>query len=38
LADQESKLAAMRDHTAELQGKRAALEAELNSTIEKMEF
>ena len=38
LADQESKLAAMRDHTAELQRKRAALEAELNSTIEKMEF
>jgi len=38
LADQESKLAGWRDRTAELQRKRAALEAELNSTIEKMEF
>jgi hypothetical protein len=38
LADQESKLAAWRDRTAELQRKRAALEAELTSMIEKMEF
>jgi hypothetical protein len=38
LADQESKLAGMRDHTAELQRKCAALESELNAAIEKMEF
>jgi len=38
LADQESKLAAMRDHTAELQRKRTSLEAEMNSFIEKIEF
>jgi hypothetical protein len=38
LADQESKLAALRDRAAELQRKRAALEAEVNSTMEKMEF
>ena len=38
LADQENKLAALRDRAAELHRKRAALEAELNSTIEKMEF
>ncbi len=38
LADQESKLAGWRDRTAELQRKRAALETELNSTMEKMEF
>jgi len=38
LADQESKLAAMRDQTAELQRKRTTLEAEMNSSIEKMEF
>ncbi len=38
LADQESKLAGWRDRTAELQRKRAALETELNSTIEKMAF
>jgi hypothetical protein len=38
LADQESKLAALRDRAAELQRKRIALEAELNAAIEKMEF
>jgi hypothetical protein len=38
LADQESKLAALRDHAAELQRKRVALESELNAAIEKMEF
>ena len=38
LADQESKLAGLRDRAAELQRKRAALETELNSAIEKMEF
>jgi hypothetical protein len=38
LADQESRLAALRDRSAELQRKRVALESELNSTIEKMEF
>jgi hypothetical protein len=38
LADQESKLAGWRDQTAELQRKRAALEIELNATIDKMEF
>ena len=38
LADQESKLAALRDHIAELQRKRTTLEAEMNSSIEKMEF
>jgi hypothetical protein len=38
LVDQESKLAALRDHTAELQRKRTTLEAEMNSSIEKMEF
>ena len=38
LADQESRLAALRDRLAELQRKRVALESELNSTIEKMEF
>jgi hypothetical protein len=38
LADQESKLAGLRDRVAELQRKSAALESELNSTIEKMEF
>jgi hypothetical protein len=38
LADQESKLASMRDRTAELQRKRTALESELSSSIEKIEF
>jgi hypothetical protein len=38
LADQESKLAALRDHTAELQRKRATIESELSSSIDKMEF
>jgi hypothetical protein len=38
LADQEIKLAGLRDHAAELQRRRAALEAELNSAIEKVEF
>jgi hypothetical protein len=38
LADQEGKLGALRDRAAELQRKRAALEAELNAALEKMEF
>jgi hypothetical protein len=38
LADQESKLAALRDRTGELQRKRVAVESELNAAIEKMEF
>ena len=38
LADQESRLAGLRDRTAELQRKRAALDSELNAAIEKMEF
>jgi len=38
LADQESKLAALRDHMAELQRKRVALESEVNAAIEKMEL
>ena len=38
LADQEIKLASLRDHTAELQRKRAGLDAEMNAAIEKMEF
>jgi hypothetical protein len=38
LADQESKLAALRGHLAELQRKRAALESELNASVEKMEL
>ena len=38
LADQEIKVAALRDHTAELQRKRVALEAEMSAALEKMEF
>ena len=38
LADQESKLAALRDRASELQRKRVALDGELNSLIEKTEF
>ena len=38
LADQEAKLAALRDRSAELQRRRATLETELNGAIEKMEF
>lgn len=38
LAAQESQLAKLRDRISELQAQRAALESELNSAIEKMEF
>ncbi|HTM49080.1 MAG TPA: DUF4139 domain-containing protein [Bryobacteraceae bacterium] len=38
LAEQEGKLAGLRDRAAELQRNRAALEAELNAALEKMEF
>lgn len=38
LADQESQLAALRDRQSELERKRAALQSELDSLIEKMEF
>jgi hypothetical protein len=38
LADQEGQLASLRDHQAELERKNAALQSELNSLIEKMEF
>jgi hypothetical protein len=38
LASQETRLAGLRDRTAELRKKKAALESELNSLIEKMEF
>jgi chaperonin cofactor prefoldin len=38
LADQEIRLASLRDQTAELQRKKAALESQLNAMIEKMEF
>jgi len=38
LADQEAQLAALRDRQSELERKRAALQSELNSLIEKMEF
>jgi hypothetical protein len=38
LADQEVQLASLRDHQAELERKNAALQSELNSLIEKMEF
>jgi hypothetical protein len=38
LADQENQLATLRDHHSELEGKRAALQSELDSLIEKMEF
>ncbi|MBI3896170.1 MAG: hypothetical protein HY313_09590 [Acidobacteria bacterium] len=38
LAAQENQLASLRDQLAEFQRKKAALESELNSLIEKMEF
>jgi chromosome segregation ATPase len=38
LADQESQLAALRDRHSELERNRAALQSELNSLIEKIEF
>jgi hypothetical protein len=38
LAAQETQLAGLRDRLAELRKKRAALESDLNSLIEKMEF
>jgi len=38
LADQETKIAALRDQLSELRSKKAALESELNSLIDKMEF
>ncbi|MGC9971653.1 MAG: DUF4139 domain-containing protein [Bryobacteraceae bacterium] len=38
LADQETKIASLRDQLSELRKKKAALESELNSLIEKMEF
>jgi chaperonin cofactor prefoldin len=38
LADQETKIAALRDQLSELRNKKAALESELNSLIDKMEF
>jgi len=38
LADQEGQLATLRDHQSELERKHAALQSELNSLIEKMDF
>jgi hypothetical protein len=38
LADQEGQLASLRDRQSELEHKRAALQSELNSLIEKMDF
>jgi chaperonin cofactor prefoldin len=38
LADQETKIASLRDQLSELRKKKAALESELNSLIDKMEF
>lgn len=38
LADQESQIAALRDRQSELERNRAALQSELNSLIEKMDF
>ena len=38
LAAQEVQLAAARDRLSELRKRRAALESDLNSLIEKMEF
>jgi len=38
LADQEAQLAVLRDRQSELERKRAALQSELNSLIEKMDF
>jgi hypothetical protein len=38
LADQEGQLASLRDHQLDLERKNAALQSEVNSLIEKMEF
>jgi hypothetical protein len=38
LADQENKLAGLRDHSAEVQRQRNALEAQMNAAIEKLDF
>jgi hypothetical protein len=38
LADQEGQLASLRDHQSDLERKNAALQSELNSLIEKIEF
>jgi chaperonin cofactor prefoldin len=38
LAEQETKIASLRDQLSELRKKKAALESELNSLIDKMEF
>jgi len=38
LTDQEGQLATLRDHQSELERKHAALQSELNSLIEKMDF
>jgi hypothetical protein len=38
MADQEAQLATLRDRQSELERKRATLQSELNSLIEKMEF
>ena len=38
LADQEGQLATLRDRQSDLEHKNAALQSELNSLIEKMEF
>ena len=38
LADQEAQLATLRDRQSEVERKRAALQSELNSLIEKMDF
>jgi hypothetical protein len=38
LADQEGQLASLRDRQSELERKRSALQSELNSLIEKMDF
>jgi len=36
--DQETRIATLRDQLSELRKKKAALESELNSLIDKMEF
>ena len=38
LADQEGQLATLRDHQSELERKKTALQSDLNSLIEKMDF
>jgi hypothetical protein len=38
LADQEVQLAALRDRNSELERKKTALQSDLNSFIEKMDF